>query len=562
MAAPQGLATFPGLTDFLSVSGTLAHGIAPSIFTWTAPPHTNFVAQVGDLEFSFSNRRVRFRDCAVTHASLSKGRGGNIWTLMLMDRRWKWAFGEISGRYNVRKIDDSIDPLTEKTPQQLAKIFLEAMGEQGANVAKLPNAARPEMVFDAANPAQMLQELCDGQGCRIVLGLDNRVRIWPIGEGPPLPEGETAINLGYGFKRDVRPDKLKVIGGPVQIQAKFELEAVGLETDGRVLPIDQLSYKPAGGWESQFADSFTDVTATYQRDGKELDARDLALESVYRWYRVKQFSAGNLKIPGLPKEQLASIDDVLLGDSLIETSAVVIQTAAGEETVLKPRPPIVEGVFWKKDGGPFENTLAGTTYINQFSVDAELKLVVFDESVTKVDLDASSEESAAELYLTIAFTTRKPKTGGTVNFTHERELPGKKLKTGARLLQHPEITRTIVNRYTGNNVLNSEDNLADVQKEAKHYLDAAAGEYDLEASNDVQYAGLELIEPSGAIEQVSFAVGTGGCYTRASRNAEHDRGVTPYKEVQRRQRQAVALQEQKRDRVPGRPGAGIGKGGW
>ncbi|MCX8092493.1 MAG: hypothetical protein N3I86_16450, partial [Verrucomicrobiae bacterium] len=55
-----------------------------------------------------------------------------VYRVRIQDRRWKWRFGQISGEYNVRRDDNQQNFLlgTARNPQQLARLCLDAMGEQ------------------------------------------------------------------------------------------------------------------------------------------------------------------------------------------------------------------------------------------------------------------------------------------------------------------------------------------------------------------------------------------------------------------------------------------------
>lgn len=528
MAPPQGLVEFPGLPVLTSASFTLSHGILPSVLTFNTIPSTDFIPQVGDMKITYIGEEILFKDCAVIKANLRISNGFR-WSIMIQDRRWKWRFGKISGRYNVRRDDNSIDPKTEKRPQELAKLLTEAMGEDDADISLLPDDARPESLWDDSTPASELQNLCDELNCRITLGLDNKLKIWPLGEGEDLPENGREINQGFGFSRAARPDSLEVIGGPVLVQAKFKLQAVGEDTDGSIKPIDDLSYKPADGWENQEVFSFGGITATYTRDGKTLNAMDLARKSVWKWYRIEKFADETFDIPGLPDTKITSIKSILpISDSLIDMTEVPAVVGQRE-----PKKIEVEGIY-ASEGLDYANTTDGTRYPDEFSVDRTRGIIQFNQPVRK--LTAGFENQPADLFATVAFNVKPEETGAPLRYSTERQLPGPKNNTKARLLKHPEIVRQIIARYNGSTVLNVEDNQDEIKAEADHYLDAAEKEYELDQSSDVQYAGIEHISPDGKIPQVTWEVGGSGAFTRASVNSEHAK-TESYK--QRRQREFV-----------------------
>lgn len=535
----QGLASFPGLPDISAASITFSTGITPSVATVQLPPIAGLRAQAGDLIFSFSGDEVRFKDCVIDQPSLRIAEGGQLWTLRILDRRWKWQFGKIEGRYNVRKASGEIEKDTEKTPQELAKLLLEAMNEAGFRVNRMPNEARPFKVWRSANPAQELANLCDELNCRPVLGLDDKVEIWPLNQGRKLPENGLEMNAGFGLDTKQIPDSIEVNCGETKIQSKLTLEAVGIETDGKIKKVGDLSYKPDDGWANQSPYHFAGVNAEYQQDGKQLKARDLALQSVWRMYRVKEQASGGLAIPG-SKEQIKSVDQYFPLDNVLN------ETEKGDDNVERDKPAFVEGVFDSGDPGPVEedanlNTAAGTIYPGDFSIDTERGLVLFSEPVFK--LNADSAHADAELYLTTSYGVIDPDTRNRNRFNVEKKLGGKN-DTGPMILNHPEIQLKVIVRYDANNNVNQVlTNRRKVEQEAEHYLDAAEKALRPEPSTDIQYAGIVPISPDGAIQQVSFKVGRGPAVTRASRNIEFDLNVPSYKERRRREKVAELARE-------------------
>lgn len=244
-----GYMTFPGIEQVERGSFTLSHGITPSIATIEIQPQEGFVTIVGPMVITQGDVTLVFPNCRLDSASFQYNQSGMIWRLSIMDRRWKWAFGAISGHYNQRFNSilpfGSIDAFTLKSPQELCSLCLDAMGETGYDVSQVPNEPRPQTDWEAEIPAQALASLAESLGCRIVLRLDNTVQVARVGVGEGLPtDGIEADGMAVSVFR--RPDKLRFLCGPTRYQVDFKLEAVGLDVDGLVKPIDDLSYAPQG----------------------------------------------------------------------------------------------------------------------------------------------------------------------------------------------------------------------------------------------------------------------------------------------------------------------------
>ncbi len=260
-----GLCHFTGIEHIESARMTIGQGVQPSVCTITTVPHSSGVPEFGDLTWSFGPVTFTFKDCFLNRAPLRVDESGQKWTMQILDRRHRWKFGYISGHYNRRDPAGEVIKDSEKTPQELLKLLFEAMGEQNPDVSRVPDNGRPEVLWDYATPALELNSLCDTLNCRVILGLDNRAKVWPIGQGELLPE-EFARNLSVEAAFVQRPDVLKLVTAPIRYQDTWQLEAVGLDTDGEIKPIDDLSYKPANGWGVGSPWSMMHITGTYIDD--------------------------------------------------------------------------------------------------------------------------------------------------------------------------------------------------------------------------------------------------------------------------------------------------------
>ena len=505
---PFGNLHFSGIDLMIGATFTLSHGITPSSALITTIPQPRLLPDIGTLTFSFRGVRIQFEDCAVDRASLRIGPGGQIWTLRILDRRWKWQFGSISGRYNAREADTTIKAGTERSPKVLAVMLLNAMGEthistDSSEVGDIPTNTRPFVDWRDANPAQELATLCEQLGCRIVLGTDDRVRIWRIGNGKLLPANGLEMNATFNFDSKIRPDAIKIVAGPTVVESKLLLEAVGLETDGSIQLVDELSYRPAGGWASEHHITFGNVN--------DFD-RPLAKQSVWKWYRVKSQADGSLTVPGDVRTR-SYPDGIKLRDERLPVTR-------NDGLTVSPFAR-VEGTFYP--GGQDEaNTAAGTVYDGRFKVDSDRGLVVFDGPVIARGVGNATAEPI--LFLTTTYTVIDPDT-----FQEERPFwhqpLGKSRGTGDQVERHDDLFITIKQTYTGVATAGQVvTNAKQFSQDAARLVDQFARQYELDPAGDVQYAGVVPISPDGAIQQVGWTVGYGKpAVTRASRNAEFDR---------------------------------------
>lgn len=563
MTALQGLATFPGVDQIISASITLGHGISPSTAHLTMVPQLTSIAEVGTLRFQLGDSVVEFFDCKADHGTYQRSESGEYWQISLVDRRWKWRFGQISGRYNVWREDATLQTgapgstegeliaNTERTPRELAELYLEAMGEENYDVSALPNHTRPPVDHEYDNPAEALAELCDSLGCRIVLRLDNTVQIVRTGAAAALP---TDFLLEDSMTVDLpeKPDKIAVVCGPSFYQVDFPLEAVGLDRDSgtseepgeTIRPLQQLSYKPPGGWGEIDLPLFANL-ATNADEEDVSGLRSLATKSVFRYYRI----AMPVRVPGYEgsadglvtrREQVLPLFDEQVSMALENHDSV-------------PLPAAVFGV-WYAGLDDQENTAATLTaqgnspaaagpdgkfksafYNRGFTLDAARGLVIFKEPVIRnlTPLAAKVTPAPAQLVLRAKCHVRNADTLALERYVRERETAGTALGTRTQYLLRDELAVTHVPAYdpetyplelTGSTDprLISEviTTTAQVDAACDHYIDAALEEYQTTEPRQVQAAGLYPIDLDGGIQQVTYQVGPSGATTTVARGSE------------------------------------------
>lgn len=577
-----GTATFPGINGITAVNAGLSQGISPGVISITTAPQDSFAASDGDLVLTCGNDQIVFRNCRVDKASLQLDASNAVIGFTLLDRRFRWRWGELSGLWNQRlAIEGQLQSETEKTPQQLATLCLAAMGERRFDVSQLPNDTRPLVNWDHDNPAQALANLCDSLGCRVVLRLDDSVAIVRTGVGALLPK-DGAIQDSITVDPPDAPDSIKLVGGPSRYQADMLLEAVGLDLDGTVKRIADLSYQPEDGWAKSNPRHFVDL--------QDKKARDLARQSVYRWYRVPAIPVGpderKLELPGYGK--VLTVSQLFLENEQVlvslQTERVMLPGGATQEReVKKPLPARVFGYYWPgnnpgmtadfadnidpDDGQPRNkandsdlprHTASGADVRFGWSLNALQHRVEFSEPVFRyVRVEALGFVfqgiTPARLVLRTAVSIRDTKTRVLVRWTMERKT-GLKNGTGAKIIRHDELqlTHFPVYGFTTNVPTGVKDNKNDVEIplgtagefgadkkatfdgveiEAAHYLDAAERAYQTEKPQTMTYHGLRPIDVDGAVQQVGWSINSNGHpTTTASRNDEFDLTEVPYAE--------------------------------
>ena len=436
----QASIAFPGIPpeSIISASFALNHGTKPSICTIRVIPHQNIKAETGTLEIKFGKVHLKFADCKLDDARSDISDRGTVLTLRILDRRWKWQYGSVSGRYNFRGRDGKIDTKRPtRTIPELARVLLKDLGEESVDLSALPTDLRPEISWYDTPPAAELSRLVESVGCRVVLGSDDQVSIRKLGEGKKLPT-DAAMNASIGLESAVLPDSLQFIAGPNVYQSRLLLEPVGEETDGSLLPIDELSYKPEGGWEGKSPGDVIDTI--YKRDGIERTTRELALATVRRWYKITGQADGKLSLPG-ESVKVKSIEQFLLLDHQAE------ETTDGEG-FKQYKPPEVLGTYWDNTDRAYCNTAPGTPYKKGFRIDRERKLVIFTQEVFQ-GIAPDGAPGAPSLFLQIAYNFRARDEYNLTRFRRTRKLATTKRGAGPLVILRRETSRVKIVEYEG-----------------------------------------------------------------------------------------------------------------
>jgi|TARA_R110000868_G_scaffold393472_2_gene664506 hypothetical protein len=561
--------TYGGLGAVQSGQFTLTRGTSPSVAILMVYPQQGIPPITGTLTIEFGGRNIAFRDCLLDAATQQTTGTGQIIECRIKDRRWKWQNPVVSGEYNVYRDNGELDATTEKTPQQLASLCFEALGETGFDVGALPNDGRPHVFWDYSSAAQALESLAESYGCRVVLGLDDVARLCRLGEGENLPILDSIMSGGDVIDPPETPESIIVVGEPDEFQGDFALLAMGLDTDGQVKPINSLSYKPAAGWESaDVDDGFANVI-----DEANIQARILAQRTVFRWY---QWQAIHAETGGFPPDQYYGAPDVLDSSATITRTDQIEWLPYQLETKLgangqEQRSPTIYGVFYDSHD-EFDNniTFASMVALQQdssdelhykmvyrgqprldiknrdiesggFGIDLKNKIVMFAEPVYRDNVVATNlEYIEAELQLRIAFRVRKPDTRAYLHTEATKTLGG---TSHPLVVRAPALVRRLAPRLSNDLNFSSVgyivDTSADFIREAQLYADGAAREFQTLQAATYTYEEILPISPDGAIDQVSWSVDSSStAKTTAMRNNDVQSYLPSYQE--RRQRQKTA----------------------
>lgn len=519
---PQGLILFEGIDDILEASYSLTHGISPGVATLVVPPQRVFKGLSGTLTIRQKGVVAKFSKCRVDEIEqVIDPQGREVWIVRVLDRRWLWRLcGRISGKYNFKR---GTKVLNVKRPQDLANLCLEAMGEKGADVKRLPNDSFPEVDWDYTNPSEALADLCDKLDCRVVLGIDDKLRIVRVNEGRPLRPDNRTLDGGKSVDPGDPPGLIAIVGAPNRWQLDIALRPVGLNPDGRVLPIDRLSYAPRVNgtptWRFSTFEDFQEID--------NIKFRELAQRSVFRWYQI------------VDKHTLTDIKGVVPSWRILPLLASQVETEKSEDGEIREKAPQVYGRFWR--GGethaanypnvrPDLGRFPKAEFTDGFSIDSERGIVMLNQPAVLCEFDrvvvpgqpkiSGRQVDPAILYLRTSVSLIDQKTRATIRVEWRSKPKGKKAD--------PKQTQYVIREDTGLRYYRdwsaggiAKDNRKEAAKVARHYLDIEEKKYETKDGGGVTQAGLLKEDVDGAIVQVSWSVsGEGYCSTRISRTKE------------------------------------------
>lgn len=507
---PQGLVHWPGIRSQCEADFTFSHGVTPSVCTIVVPAGIDASpAEHGTLTFEFGGTTIRFPDAKLVESSVAVTDRGQLLTLIIHDRRWKWAWGHLSGTYNTRLATGTIQPGRERSPRELFVRALEAMGETDYDISQVPIEPMPEVNWSMDVPSRSLADLADYFGMRVVLRLDNRVAIVSNGVGAQLPEGGYT-EYAQMFDPPERPLDLLFTGGPSRFEVSYALEAVGEELGTKeVKPIDKLSYRPKRTkWEYEAIPSFANT-----RFEKGIDAYELAQRTVFRWYRIKEAIDSPRPPWGPPGYLDGPVDEIW---QVLPIEAEMVETWVNAVGVKENKPAKVRGV--RRNGEPnYQNTDKNNEFKSgAFTIIRDQGIVDFHDYVWRREGD---KRKPAELVLRCAVSVRHHETRDWHRFGKLRRIGSH--PTEPRVLKHDEVRLN----HIGNPI-----NLPECEKEAKWYLDLAEAEYRTKFPQQRTYDGLHAIELDGAIHQIHWHVGPPYAWTRVSRDNEFSLTCKAYAE--------------------------------
>lgn len=573
MALLKNICLYPGVGAYDAATYTDSIGITPGQVIVSVPfANIGQMPHFGDVKLSDGLTTLIIPDCKLTAPRGQRSGGGQQIDLVFLDHRWRWQFGEISGRYNVPEQrtntvqlvplpgrqgappigtpppippgTEPVRPATKKSARELAKLCLKAMGEKNYQLNDVPDDTYPTVNWDVDNPASALQSLVEQFGC-VVVWRNKEKSVWVCkrGEGEQLPEGAKLADA-QNLATPAFPSVIRLVGARIRYQQRYLLEAVGRDFDGSIRPLWALSYRPDDNdWTKVFPPHFGNLKSTnLPGDRTRYDAIARAKDSVYRMYRIKTPTTSEKPVLIVPPDSKKK-EHKRKGEHIFPLPHLN-QTSKDDIGRYQKAPALVRGIhtplyrysIGKDPLSRWEDTDEETICTIPFTISVEFDraYVTFADYVCIKKHDgASSKVEPAEIVLEAAAEVLDPENNQFERYVRELKLVGG-VETEPAILLREDLIYEVTAEYNREPLKSDKvkTNVKDIDRKATYILLGEARRYQNSAGEDRTYCGLRTdIGLDGSIQQITYSVGGGtesNPSTRASRNGEHNLYLQPY----------------------------------
>jgi len=517
-------AAFSGIQAIKDVIWPRCLGIRPDAIVLECVPQATAIPTIGTLEVSDSLRVVYQSDIKVDFVTARATPRGIMMTVRCLDRRWRWKYSPIKGRYNVVLPDGTIDPGTQKSVQELASLCFLAMNESNFDVSALPNTDYPfvDWTYDRADVA--LYELCSERGCDIRLSIGGYASVVRLGYGNALVLTDDSISPVFGVNSPEGPDFLLGVSGEIQYQSRLKIVPVALETDGTIVAVDDVSYKPASGWLLSPEMSYKEQL---REEGFGDNEISLARQSVGRWFQVVSMSDGSMSVPAYGQindiSQILPLNDYILYSGQMNGSS---RLERGECRVI--------GKSVTSSDPPADKNPDDPVFIEvPFELDRNRGIVKFKSPMLKKNSGNDGYEFA-ELYLETSHGVKDWDSGQKVVYEYLYPITG--AANGlVEAVVRPEVSPAVVATYQNDQITidSYNTNQSAIDSEWSGILSGIASGYTYGFAGSCLYRGVQLVELDGVTRQVVYYISDRtGAQTLVSANSESAAG--PPRSAERR----------------------------
>ena len=516
---PQGTVSYTGVTNPKGCIYTQTLGVHPDRLVLFCTPQDTAIPTRGDVTISYNGSSIVVKDCFFDDATVvMDAADGHRLALTFLDRRERWTLADtISGNYNTYRAGEQL-AARKISLRDLVEDLLQFMGETSPNVSALSASIYPEVRWDDIHPVKALDQLLSEWGFSIALGFGTEaVKVVQLGVGTTLST-TNAMMVSSTIDPRTRPEYIRIRFGETLIQARFKLEAIALDTDDVWDPIDDVSYQPVGGWETEEPYTLPNVRAaqpdtTYFR----------AAKTVFRAFRIKAFADDTLSIPD-GSGTLTSIQQCLpLFNRLLDSESIRTDGSQIPFRVYGKR----HVPYTKGEPVAATTTTIDDEILDECKFDGENGMILFQNPMYFIN--GSGEYKPAELYLECSFSISEASNFYPMRYFYDVSLDP--TSEGFRTVTFRDLEKRVVVSYgASQTVSGSTDNETELDALGDQIAASVAEQYVTTGSQLVIYCQPTLtLRCDGAIQQVKHIISDGtrhaGSFSTASLNMEFDRQI-------------------------------------
>jgi hypothetical protein len=514
--------SFSTISSPVELVYTQSVGWSPDVAMLRFNPQVASIAATGTITLNWDATTITLPNCVVDLGTLRMTSDGRYMTLRVLDRRERWKYAApISGEYNVIRTNDFVTA-KKKSLRELGALLMTALGEVTAVVTALPTDVYPPVSWECDSVVEAAEALLSEYGFSVALGFGSEaVTVVQLGTGATLSITDRfAGSDTYDVK--LAPRYLRNCFAPSVAQVRLKLEAVGQDTDGTWVPINDLSFAPVAGWYN---------VAPYTLNGPLdalTDAQKLAAQAyVYRAYRVSGFADSTWDLPD-GSGTLNDLSDILpISNRLLTTEDLRPDLSYSPATIYgkymrdadELANPVVPGS---------ETTVIGDRVSGRgLEFYGDTGLVVFHRPIYYVD--EADDYQSASLWLEATIQVRDTTTFAWRHYEYDVSVYPSGV--GYHTVKHDLRAETVVEYNSSHEVTGTVTNQADLEDLGNATAVSVAALYTATVGQFVAYNKPKLnLRCDGAILQVQHVLTCGEHghavnRTSASANFEFDRGI-------------------------------------
>ena len=542
-----GYVTFPGINFPIKCIAPRSNGVLPSTAVLYSLVQQEAPQQYGDLVLNFGQNTVTWKNCLVDSGTTMYSTKGHVQTWAIKDRRWAWVKSWVTGEYNPLSYDVDGDVGARRgNVRYLMEVLLTLMGETQYDVSAVDNEQEPHKRWDWDNCADELHKLLDEYGYVISLQLDDSVKVSRLKVGTDLPNNDDIISPSMVFDPAEVPERLIAVAGLTLVETRLKMEPVGEDTEGQIVPVDELSYTPGGTWNNMISTDMLAVAADDTDIPRQNEQRALAKKTVGKCYRVvhQSHEKNDMNDPFGQIIKRYAPEELNITDyqQYLPLSPDLNRRKNGAYASVTWNPVINEVLI----GNARDENVSVWNFTDvKFSLDEKLGIIKFDHALTKYEDGDKTIKTFADVFYTCSYTVTDDETGIKDRYTRELDLGGFGVDivemappNNQRMLtaeyEDPDGTISIEETKITNSATTVVENEPTLNSSLDELLQKTAMKYQTRRGYVVKYRGVQLINTDGMTTQVVWRIGDqrdvdAPFNTQAVQNMEITPGVTSSK---------------------------------